>query len=177
MSDFCINKSGTNVPIYNTWGVSNPIQIGTLYNREAYGLVGSSEGSDHCIQFLSSSGGIATGFLLSPPSNTVVGCASYPYGYHTIGSTTYITFIFRQKSTVYTASGKSVWGSVAAGRRVACLTSMSGDNKAYWKGINYVESSSGSWVAVTGDDKNYGFVDTGLANGSSASTIRMYGSW
>jgi hypothetical protein len=40
-----------------------------------------------------------------------------------------------------------------------------------------VENTSGKWVKVTGDGKNYGFVDTGLKSGSSPTSIAMYGKW
>ena len=54
---------------------------------------------------------------------------------------------------------------------------LSGDSHPDWKGINYVESTSGAWVRVTGAGSNYGFVDTGLGVASGYSSIPMYGRW
>lgn len=87
-----------------------------------------------------------------------------------------MTFLMRKGEPVYTAGGTR-WGSVAANCRVACRTEMAGDNNPHWKGINYVESTEGKWVPVTGDGVEYGFVDTGLAYASSYGKIGMYGSW
>ena len=60
---------------------------------------------------------------------------------------------------------------------VACLDACAGQTKQWTKQIHYVENTSGKWVKVTGDGKNYGFVDTGLKSGSSPTSIAMYGKW
>lgn len=72
----------------------------------------------------------------------------------------------------------SKWGTVAANRRVACKTGLSGDSHPEWKAINYVENTNGLWIPVNSSDKlKYGFVDTGLSVASGYSSIPMYGSW
>ncbi len=172
--EFCVNKSGLNIPVYND--SPDPItQIGKLYNRESFVFVGS-EGGHYYIRFLNSSGVLTEGLLIDPVNNVLSSCTDYPYGTMTIGITNYYTFIMRREANVYTAAG-DYWGKVAANRRVACRSALAGDNHYDWKAINYVESSSGEWVPVTGAGVEYGFVDTGLASGSSYSDINMYGSW
>lgn len=94
-----------------------------------------------------------------------------------VKGTLYYIFKFRRSEEVYTAAGNR-WGTVASGMEVACQTAMMGDNHPDWKGINYVKrSSDGKWIKVTGDGYDYGFVDVGLNQGSTPSTISMYGTW
>lgn len=173
MSEFLINKSGSTIPVYNSTG-SSKAQIGTLANREAFSLIGF-EGDFYAIYFLSSSG-MKNGYLINPPNNACSDCTAYPYGTVSINGTTYKTFKFRRSSTVYTA-GATKWGTVASNCRVACSSALSGQSHPDWKAINYVESTNGTWVQVTGDGSQYGFVDTGLSVGSGPSTISMYGTW
>jgi len=62
--------------------------------------------------------------------------------------------------------------------RVACKTALSGDTMPHWKAINYVErSTDGAWIKVEGAGLSYGFVNTGLEDGSMPNTISMYGTW
>lgn len=173
---FCVNKSGKAVPVYSDTDKSN--QIGKINNREAFGYNRNWGGDDYfCnIVFRNSSGSLSGGFIVDPPTGCMSNCTDYPYGTEKINGTTYYTFKFRNSAKVYKASGNS-WGSVAANCRVACLSSMAGDSHPEWKGINYVESSKGGWVEVSGDGYTYGFVDAGLSTGSSYSSIPMYGSW
>ena len=173
---FCINKSGKSVPVYSDPDKTK--KIGTIYNREAFGYFKNWGGDDVVcyIVFLNSSGTLTNGFLVNPPDNSRVPCTNYPYGTKTIYGTKYYTFKLRKSRTVYTVKGNK-WGTVAAGRRVACLTALAGDTKAHWKGINYVENSSGGWDQVTGDGSSYGFVDTGLGVSSGYDSIPFYGSW
>ena len=50
---------------------------------------------------------------------------------------------------------------------------MTGDRHPEWKGINYVESTKGNWVQVTGDGSSYGFVDIGLEVASGYGSIPL----
>ena len=64
------------------------------------------------------------------------------------------------------------------GMRVACRSNATGENHPDWKLINFVErSTDGEWIPVTGDGYQHGFVDIGLNQGSTPSSISMYGSW
>ena len=174
---FCVNKSGVTIPVYSDRNGST--QIGTIANREAFGYNANwgGDGAINLIRFKSAAGPLRDGYILNPPNGAMTECTDYPYGTVVINGETFFTFIMRRTSTVYRTDGTS-WGSVAANRRVACRTAMAGDSYPEWKGINYVESTSGAWVQVTsyGNDK-YGFVDTGLEIASGASNIPMYGSW
>ena len=173
---FCVNKSGVSVPVYSNQNESQ--RIGTIGNREAFGYDRNWGGDGvRCnIIFLNSSGSLSYGFLLNPPDRTLTPCIDYPYGTARINGTEYKTFIMRRSRNVYKADG-SLWGTVTANRKVACLSGMSGDSHPDWKGINYVENTSGAWVRVTGAGSNYGFVDTGLGVASGYSSIPMYGRW
>ncbi|MGV8164658.1 MAG: hypothetical protein ACLKAK_07360 [Alkaliphilus sp.] len=172
---FCINKSGEQMSVRE---IPSGNQIGTIFNREAFGLdLNSSHGSATCIIFRNSSGQVKPGYILDPePSNFYTPCSNHSHGAVTINGVQYITFKFRRKETVYRAD-RTTWGSVAANQRIACKDALSGDTNAHWKAINYVESTNGSWVKVDGAGFDYGFVNTGLEDGSMPNTISMYGTW
>ncbi len=173
---FCVNKSGSSVPIYSN--SSGTTQIGTLYNREAFGYDRNWGGDDYfCkIRFRNSSGSLSDGFLINPPANTLTGCTDYPYSTITLYGSSYKTFYMRTGQTIYKVDG-SIWGSVASGKLVACKTSLAGDSHTEWKGINYVQNSSNIFVPVSYGNYNYGFVNTGLASGSGYNSIPLYGNW
>lgn len=193
-NEFCINKSGYSVPVWDRPGLpkfEGSLRIGTLYNREAFGFDADWGGDDvfNRIVFRNSSGQVTYGWLVNQDENgnqilsgtawpnVFTGCITYPYGNVTINGTVYKTFKFRRSETIYTATLNS-WGSVASGMRVACLTSLAGSIYPNLKGINYVErSSDGAWIQVNGDGYSYGFVNTGLEDGSTPTTISMYGTW
>lgn len=82
----------------------------------------------------------------------------------------------RKSKNIYTATGR-LWGTVAANMLVATRSAGVGDNHTTWKLINYVQSTAGKWIEVSGDGYSYGFVDTGLSTASGYSTIPFYGSW
>lgn len=173
---FCVNKSGGSVPIYSD--TSGTTQIGSLYNREACGYNQNWGGDDYyCnVVFRNSSGNVVGGFIINPPNYALMGCHYYPYGTQIINGTSYYTFYMRSARNIYDVGG-NYWGTVAAGRRVACLSSLSGDSHPEWKAINYVEKSSGGWQQVSGSGSQYGFVDAGLSVASGWNLIPMYGNW
>lgn len=175
-NSFCINKSGKSIPVYSD--INKTRVIGSIYDREAFGF-NANWGGDYYyfnIVFLNSNGSLASGFLIDPPKNSVVSCTKYPYGSATINKVKYKTFKMRKLRNVYKADGTK-WGAVAANCRVACSSDVSGTSHPDWKCIEYVESSKGGWVKVTGNGSNYGFVDTGLSVASGHNSIPMYGSW
>lgn len=180
-NEFCINKSGQTIPVYDTPEKNN--RIGSIYNREAFGWDRDWGGDlifNHII-FRNSAGNVVWGFIVANtpdfPAGVNTDCTDYPYGTATINGINYVTFKFRRSETIYKGDG-TTWGSVASGMRVACLSSLSGQSHPNWKSINYVERSSDhQWIPVTGGGYNYGFVNTGLEDGSTPSTISMYGTW
>ncbi len=193
-NEFSVNKSGRTVPVWDRTGWPNfegSQRIGSILNNEAFGADYDWGGDGVFIRivFRNSSGQPTYGWLVNKDengnqilsdsewANLFTGCASYPYGTVNINGAIYKTFKFRRSEPVYTA-GLNSWGNVASGKRVACLSSLSSSSYANLKGINYVErSSDGAWIQVTGDGYNYGFVNTGLEDGSSPTTISMYGTW
>lgn len=173
---FCINKSGIAVPVSSD--TDKRSQIGTIYDREAFGYDWDWGGDNYfChILFRKSNGSLSYGFIIDPPNRSMNDCTDYPYGTAIIDGIQYYTFIMRQSQPVYTAGGTR-WGAVGANCRVACITALAGSSHPDWKGINYVESTKGAWVKVTGDGSDYGFVDTGLSVASAYRSIPFYGSW
>lgn len=174
---FAINKSGKSIPIYADADLKSS-KIGNLLANEACGFDWNWGGDGYfChVRFLSSSGTLKWGFIINPPAKGLSDCAAYPYGTATINGTKYKTFKFRRAETIYKTDG-STWGNVASGMRVACLTGLSGDSHPEWKGINYVETSSGWKQVISNSNNKYGFVSTGLSKGSGPSTLSMYGKW
>ncbi len=171
MSTCCVNKSGKVVPVYN----ASRAKIGELTQNEFFSKIGS-EGSQVAIYFLGPNGKALEGLLISPPKSTVTSIEQYPYGTAKIDGTTYKTYYMRETKNLYDING-SVIGSVAAGKRVACLTGLGGNSKPYLKAINYAAKRAGGWENMSNNGYSYGFVDTGLRTSSSKSGIALYGSW
>lgn len=175
---FCINKSGSNYPIYD-YNVTTQkfTRVGTLYNREAFVFLGG-DNFDY-IKFLASDGTLKTA-CIDPVKYPVpyAFCTDYPYSREVINGTEYCIFKMRQSKNIYDAAG-NYWGKVAAGMYVATNSDAVGgsENNKHLKLINYVKSTSGQWVAVTGAGMNHGFVDSGLKSASGYSSIAFYGSW
>lgn len=199
----CVNKTNLTVPVWENDDFKK--QIGVIYPREVYAVYPMyGEGLGLPILFLNSQGRLTNGYIqmYADYFNDIdvfhafcSGVGDYPYedsvfisfylldGKEYYDGNFYITFKFRRTENVYTAAG-TYWGRVAAGMRVACkadedfFRNGSGQNNPHWKAINYVERSTDrAWIKVTGDGKDYGFVDSGLEHGSGPSTISMYGSW
>lgn len=173
---FAVNKSGKSLPVYSD--TKKTKKVGTIGNREAFGYDRNWGGDGvFCrIRFKNSESKLTTGFLIDPPVNALVGCTDYPYGTKAISGTKYKTFLMRKSQPVYYKNGTR-WGTVAANCRVACQTALSGDSHPEWKAINYVESTSGTWVRVDKDGAKYGYVNTGLTSGSGYRAIPFYGNW
>lgn len=177
-----INKSNIALPVFGGWPwPQRGAQIGSIQNREVFCAGLTEDGYD--IDFRNSSGQVVQGFYYERDNNgnilttSIAECIDYPYGTVQIKGVTYYTFMFRRAEEVYTGLGNR-WGTVAAGMRVACRSSMTGSTHYDWKAINYVErSTDGEWIPVSGDGFNYGYVDIGLNQGSTPSTISMYGTW
>jgi hypothetical protein len=188
MPELYINMSDKVMPVYQDYDWTNPgPQIGSIYKREVFSFQYGEAGST--IVFRNSSGRVTTGFLPILDKNgndffdretekkMFTSCTALPYDTVTINGASYVTFKFRRSEEVYTAAGTR-WGTVAAGMRVACRSDATGESHPDWKLINFVErSTDGEWIPVTGDGYQHGFVDIGLNQGSTPSSISMYGSW
>lgn len=118
----CVNLSGKSCPVYN----SANAKIGVIEPREFFTYVGY-EGSLSAIYFMGPSGSMLNGYLHSPANGVLTQIHTRPYGRETIYGKSYITFYMRNTMNLYNING-SVVGSVAAGKRVACLTSMAESN-------------------------------------------------
>lgn len=174
-----INMSGKAFSVYKEWPrPSNPTKIGTIYAREAFVFNSNTEDGSAEIWFRNSSGKLVQGYVYDWTGSELTECIDYPYRTETINGIKYYIFKFRRSEEVYTASGDP-WGSVASGMEVACKSAIMGESHPDWKSIYYVKSSkTGKWVPIVeGDDTVNGFVDVGLNQGSTPSTISMYGTW
>lgn len=165
----CVNLSGKIQKVYDGSKV-----VGELNPREFFTSVGY-EGSLHAIYFLSPTGP-RIGYLRDPAASITTNIITRPYGTAKINGKTYKTFKMRKTMNLYDVGGNVV-GSVAAGKRVACLDGTAGQTKNYLKLIYYAEKRSGGWDPMAGGGADYGFVDTGLRTSSSASGIALYGNW
>ena len=92
---FCINKSGTKIPVYSD--TQKTKQIGTIYDREAFGYNANWGGDNYfCnIAFRNSNGNITGGFIIDPPNNSMMDCTDYPYGTVTLDNRQYYTFLIK----------------------------------------------------------------------------------
>ena len=84
--------------------------------------------------------------------------------------------MMRQTMNLYNFNGQVV-GSVAAGKRVLCKSSMASIDSPFLKAINFAEKRAGGWDSMADSTGAYGYVDTGLRTSSSASVIDLYGNW
>lgn len=171
---FAINKTSNTYPIreYPINGQSSNTIIGRLYPNEICGC--NTEHSSYVL-FLSSSGTLKNG-LLDVSVTNLSNIENYPYSREVIDGKTYLIYHMRKTKNVYKGSGER-WGSVAAGMYVATDNCEAGESHKDWMKIKYVKSTSGQWVAVTGDGYNHGFVDTGLSTASAGSIIALHGNW
>lgn len=71
---FCVNKSGSSVPVYSDTKKSST--IGSILNREAYGYDFNWGGDDYfChILFRKSDGTLSYGFIIDPPDKSMDDC-------------------------------------------------------------------------------------------------------
>ncbi len=184
-----INKTNKAYNIYDA--MNNYKLVGKINPREAYVLYGG-DGDFVGINYLNSAG-VFTGTTVDinryPLPGGIPGeaysatfCEEFPYGTANIKNPEtgkdelYKVYKMRSKKEVITAKGHH-WGYVAAGCLVATNSSTVGEDKPYCKAIDYVQSSAGNWVRVTGDGFKHGFVDTGIRSASGYSKIPFYGSW
>lgn len=136
----CVNLSGRSWPVYD----GENVKIGELEPREFCTYEGF-EGDLSAIYFMTPSGAMDIGYLHSPGDYALTLIEERPYGRATIHGKSYITFYNRRASRARrclrcgraTGLCGSVVGSVAAGKRVAWLSSMSGESMPYLKAINY----------------------------------------
>lgn len=132
------------------------------------------------IGFLNSSGKfdiVRVDFYEHPaPDGFFTSCLDYSYSTEVINGVSYRIFKMRQTKNVYTADSNYLV-AVAAGMYVATNSDKVEQTHSNWKLINYVKSTSGQWVQVSGAGYNHGFVDTGLNSSSLYSGIAFYDSW
>jgi hypothetical protein len=180
MSNPAVNKSGSSIDVRD---LNTDTVIGQLLNNEVFIYTGG-HGSLTAVYFKTSSGTMANGILISPPSNAVVNIANYPYGTITNadGNSRY-TLKARSSVTIYKGD-ESVWGTLASGAQVALAWSGSmsgifmGTNNLTWIAVSYVQQMpAGTWVKVDGAGYNYGYIPMGFEYGSSGSTLTLYGTF
>lgn len=167
----CVNLSGGNCPVYN----SANVKIGDIEPREFFTWIGN-EGSLNAVYFMTPSGAMTIGYIHSVSQAVFTHIHTRSYGSEGIDGVNHVTFYMRNTMNLYNFNGIIV-GSVAAGKRVACKTSMSGSSMHYLKSINYAEKRTGGWDKMEDATGTYGFVDTGMRNGASAGSISLYGNW
>lgn len=170
----CVNK-GAQMAVWNT-SDSSRVQIGTIYVNEAYVVLGEG-GSYNNILFRNSSGNLSYGYLYDPSFSQTTRMSDYPYG--TVDELGEYCFKMRRSESIVKKDGSN-WGTVASGRRVVVNTDVCGETMPYRCMVTYVENTSGVWIPVTSSSHPsdaYGFLDMGLSDGSTSSTISMYGSW
>lgn len=166
-----INNTNTTYTIREYPTTSNNI-VGKLYPNEL--CICNTEHND-VISFRNSSGVVDTG-IISDQTFFHAGIDELPYATETINNKTYKIYHMRRTMPVYKAGGDR-WGTVAAGMYVATDTCALGSTHTDWMKVTYVKSTSGNWIAVTGDNVNYGFVDTGFSSASAGSKIALHGNW
>ena len=153
--------------------------VGSLYDRES--CLFYFDDGDGSIGYLASDGTFKTYVPADMNLLNLKECIEYPYSTAYLNPnsphTLYYIFKIRNTTPVYAPDGETVWGTVAAGQYVATTNSEMGQTKKTWKEINYVKSTSGQWVQVSGSGYSHGYVPTRIENSSGYSSINFYGSW
>jgi len=175
---FCINKSGSNYPIYD-YNISNNTytRVGTLYNREAFIFLGG-DNFDY-IKFLASNGTLKTACI--DPSRYPVPisyCTDYPYSTEIIDNMELCVFRMRSAKNLYNTNAVKI-KTLPAGTLVATNNVSVGDSHHDWKLVSYYKEPGGTWQQIDAGQggAGYGFVDSGIASASGYSSIAFYGSW
>lgn len=173
---FCINKSGSNYPIYDyDYDTNTYTRVGTLYNREAFIFLGG-DNFDY-IKFLASDGTLKTACI--DPSKYPVPvsyCTDYPYSTEIIKGSEICVFRMRSAKKLYTKNAALI-KTLPAGTLVATNNVSVGDSHHDWKLVSYYKEPGGTWQQVDEGGAGYGFVDSGLASASGYGSIAFYGSW
>lgn len=172
-----INKSGSSFDVYDN--VIGGSIAGTIYNREVFVETEDEGSSYHTILFLGPNGQLKTGRIFSYflDDSALTPITNCPYMTENINGTNYKVFKFRRSESIYLPNGDH-WGSVASGMKVACLSDKAGKIHPQWKAINYVmRSTDNQWIKVESSGCDFGFVNTGLEDGSTPNSISMYRSW
>lgn len=183
MKCYAINKSGKKQTVYESNAYKAP-QIGTLYHNECFGVVESKtyEGTNGALQewvYFKSSSGVKTGYMpnsgggeVTPFLNYSFGTIKGPDGYN------YKTLKTRKALTYYDKNGKYK-GTCVSGARILTNDTTPGVTMPYCMTAMYVETgvNTNKWILISGNNLEYGFIDTGIASGCDASKIGIYGNW
>ena len=168
---FCVNMSGKTCPVYN----ANNQKIGDIMPREFF-LNWGNEGSLTSIYFKGPSGSMLNGYLRDAPNGATTTITSRNSGTETVNGQKYSAFVTRKTLDLYNYKGTRV-GSVAANKKVLCLTGTCSEPYPYRMAINYAEKRAGGWDTMADSTGSYGYVDTGMRTSTSYSGIGIYGSW
>ena len=114
------------------------VRLGELMNREFFTVIGA-EGSLVAIYFLGPSGQPLRGYLNGAPAGSKTPIHTRPYGTVSLNGQNYVAFMMRQTMNLYNFNGQVV-GSVAAGKRVLCKSSMASIDSPFLKAINFAEN-------------------------------------
>lgn len=183
MEMYAINKSNTARTVYS--GITSPlVQIGTIYHNECFGVIESriiqgSPGNYHEFIHFKSADGMKTGMITNGGGGEVTPFLNYSFGNVTgPDGNTYKSFKTRRALGRFDANG-GYKGSVASGARILTNDTTPGESMPHCMRAMYYETGAGTGVfsPVSGTAGAYGFVDTGIAVGSDASKIGIYGNW
>lgn len=188
MGAYCINTSGSAVPVYSSNAMTT--QIGTIYTYECFAWVGTWAGSDayypNAVEeiYFKSGSSVTHGYILNTGTGVTTSFLNYSFGNVTmnIGSSsqTFKTFKTRKALSYYNASGTLI-GTCVSGARIATSDTVPGTSKPECMAAMFLETGVGTnvWKLVngTGDTITYGFIDTGLSSGSLSTAIGVYGNW
>lgn len=164
---------------YDIYDMNTGKKMALLYPREAF-IVIDNEGVIWNIKIRNSAGKIVN--VVVHDKENFIGdncksCYFFPYSKEIIDGREYETYLMRKAKKIYTPSA-DYWGGVGQNMLVASNNDIVGETHSTWKAIDYVKrSTDGKWVKVSGQGYNYGFVETGLEDGSMYNNIPFYGSW
>lgn len=186
MGATAINKSGRALLVvreYMTAATGDNL-IGTIYHNECFTwdttyVIPFSDGSVYRGIYFKGTDGMKYGWLLDSGANECVSFLNYSFG-NVVGpdGDTYKSFKVRTATSRYDESG-TYKGTTVVGGRILTNDTEPGQSMSYCMRAMYYETGAGTGVfrPISGTNGEYGFVDTGIRNGSDAARIGIYGNW
>lgn len=188
-----VNRSGSNIPVYETLvhsevhvggTTAGGTKIGTIYPNEFYTIIPNDSMyiTSYKIIFRDPKGNQKFGYIETNPAITFddYEWAQYqePYQYYnsdgktlvsaakeTIDKKSYYIFTVHDSPRIYRDSSGTYKGTIPVGAQLATNSSTTGQTYGGYMVFNKKKISSGSWQDLI-SGSSYGFVDLGLDVGS-----------
>lgn len=182
MGMYCGNISFKSYPVYSDTTLTKT--IGQILRHDCFAMLGTWNGSHAYypnrideVYFRNAVSGVAQkGFIVyDNDADMEIPYLDMSFGNVTFDGTKYKTFKTRRKLPYYDSSA-NYKGTCEIGARVATNDTEPGQTYPYLMRAMFIETGENTnvWKAVSGTAYEYGFIDTGIENGGTKTTIGVY---